>query len=263
MVWRNSSRNSSRSTMNRSRRGLFSAAARSTLGNPLASSHSRRDCYSSQSQKSYSSQSQKRIDSTRGQVYTKTGAPKPQQKQQHQPRGRIGNSVANLLNDSIDDDLYMSMRSGREQSARAVSKTALDRNHYSLPPRSSSQSMTASQLCASSRDPTNPGLYVVVDDDDSMFMSGNFSDMDLSDSTVEMPVIKDFDDSIVANLVRQFVSAGDENAPQALRTARKIRDLSDYALFSDKILNGSVRSSSVLPDRQPKSNASILSTRPW
>lgn len=263
MVWRNSSRNSSRSTMNRSRRGLFSAAARSTLGNPLASSHSRRDCYSSQSQKSYSSQSQKRIDSTRGQVYTKTGAPKPQQKQQHQPRGRIGNSVANLLNDSIDDDLYMSMRSGREQSARAVSKTALDRNHYSLPPRSSSQSMTASQLCASSRAPTNPGLYVVVDDDDSMFMSGNFSDMDLSDSTVEMPVIKDFDDSIVANLVRQFVSAGDENAPQALRIARKIRDLSDYALFSDKILNGSVRSSSVLPDRQPKSNASILSTRPW
>lgn len=251
MVWRNK-------RMNRSRRGLFSAAARSTLGQPLESSRRQRDCYSAAT-----SQSQRKIDSTRGQVYTKTGAPQLQKKQQQQRRGRIGNSASILLSDSLSDDLYMSMHSARAKPARAVSKTALGRQHYSLPPRTNSQSTSASQLYASTATPTNESPYRIVDDDDSMFMSGNFSDMDLSDSTVEMPVIKDFDDGVVANLVRQFVSVGDEYAPKAIRIARKIRDLSDYALCGDKFLDGSIRGSSALPDRNKKSNPSILSTRPW
>ena len=161
--------------MNRSRRGLFSAAARSTFG-PLSSRQHQRQSQSAASSQSQS-RSQRQLDSTRGRtkVRGQRGPPKKQQKQQH--LSRIGNSVAMLLNDSVNNDLYMSRKPNSAISTGKAANTSLNTPSHALLPRSSSQRMTASRLYAS-----NAGSSYNIFDDEAMFMSDYFSPMDLSSS---------------------------------------------------------------------------------
>ena len=284
----------SRSKINRSRRGVFSAVAKSTLGQQSTVTTSRNASRRQRRRLSHSAESSKAgkksdsVHATRGRQvqkrqscsadssqltrksgsargkppkYENTDQRKKQQKQEPRHRSRMGDSVAMVFNDSLNDDLYMSFHSNRANSANRSSKNVLNYQKQSIPRRLGSQSMTASQffLKDASGTPAS-GLYDVFDDD-SMFMSG--SSMDLSDSGETTTVIKDFDSEAVANLVRQFISVGDERVPKAISIARKIRELSDYNLFSDEVLDGSSKSSSNLIRSRQKSSASILSTRPW
>lgn len=274
----------SRSKINRSRRGVFSAAAKSTLGQQSAVSRStsripKRQSYSAESAKAATktdstlptrgrtlqkrqscSAGSSRSGSARGKPpnYGYADTRKQQQKQALYSSNRTGNSVSNLFNDSLDDDLYMSFHSNRGKSGKRSSTNLFNAQKQSMSRQSNSHGRSTSQLFPkdASRTPAS-GIYDIFDDE-SMFLS--CSSVDFSDSAEG--TIKDFDSEAVANLVREFVSVVDESAPKAINIARKIRELSDYNLFSDQIIDGRKSSSNLISSRQT-SNASILSTRPW
>lgn len=244
--------------MNRSRRGLFSAAARSTLGPGLGQvpGSSRRDINSA-----HASSSQRQLYSSRGQK--KVGGRTVGQKQK-----RIGNSMTTsarmLFNDSMDDSLYMSLAGANSGKSSSNLRVATEPHRYSLPSGSKFQRAPAVGVSYPAVGASG-SMYNLIDDDDSLFMSasGNFNSSSFSDSGEKSLVVKDFDSAAVANMVRQFVRIENETAPQAIKIARKIRDLTDYPLMSDQFLDRSQTSSSSLCSNQPASNPSILSTRPW
>lgn len=274
----------SRSKINRSRRGVFSAAARSTLGQQSTLSHSTSRIGKRQSISAESIKAEKKPDLTRAQrgrqlqkrqscsagssrsgsargkppSYGNADSQKQPQKKALQNSKRTGNSVSNLFNDSLDDDLYMSFHYNRGKPGNRSSRNVFNPQKRSMSSQSSSHSMTASQIFpkVASETPAS-GVYDIFDDE-SMFLS--CSSVDFSDSAEV--TIKDFDSEVVANLVREFVSIVDESAPKAINIARKIRELTDYHLFSDQVLDGRKSSSNLISSRQT-SNASILSTRPW